>query len=95
MLLVSLLIFSLSAVETRAAVRYTVRNNAWNTPGGRRFNREIGIPYTHHIMATSTDFVWQIFHQAHSPADRKNVPLVCVDALSTLALLLPTIKSKF
>ncbi|KAK4744965.1 hypothetical protein SAY87_011277 [Trapa incisa] len=71
-LLVSLLIFALSAVGTWATVTYTAVNNAWNTPGGRRFNRELGVPYTEGTLASSTHFVWQIFNQA-SPADRRNV----------------------
>ncbi|KAK4752150.1 hypothetical protein SAY87_020948 [Trapa incisa] len=80
-LLVSLLIVALSAVDA-GAVRYTVRNAAPNTPGGRRFNRDLGVPYTERIMASSTDFIWKIFNQDSHPKEKKNVQLAVCSHIS-------------
>ncbi|TMX03410.1 hypothetical protein EJD97_016490 [Solanum chilense] len=54
------------------AVDYTVTNRAANTPGGARFNREIGAQYSKQTLAAATSFIWNILQQ-NSPADRKNV----------------------
>ncbi|KAK4752151.1 hypothetical protein SAY87_020949 [Trapa incisa] len=80
-LLLSLLIFALSAVEAHE-VRYTVRNTAPNSPGGKRFNRDLGASYTRHIMASSTEFIWEIFNQDSHPAQKKNVHLAACSHIS-------------
>ena len=54
------------------AVDYFVTNTAANTPGGARFNREIGAQYSKQTLAAATSFIWNILQQ-NSPADRKNV----------------------
>ncbi|XP_057795880.1 uncharacterized protein LOC131011986 [Salvia miltiorrhiza] len=53
-----------------AAVKYVAYNDAKNTPGGARFEKEIGVPYTLKIMRDINNFVWDTFQQ-HSEADRK------------------------
>ncbi|KAL6514608.1 hypothetical protein OROGR_020187 [Orobanche gracilis] len=69
------LIFSivaiLSATRGITAVDYTVNNTAARTPGGVRFDREIGKVYTRDTMKASTEFIWKIFQQ-NSTADRKS-----------------------
>ncbi|TMW93824.1 hypothetical protein EJD97_011120 [Solanum chilense] len=54
---------------------YSVTNTAANTPGGARFNRDIGAQYCQQTLAAATSFIWNIFQQ-NFPADRKNVPKV-------------------
>uniref|UniRef100_A0A7N2MWJ9 Uncharacterized protein n=2 Tax=Quercus lobata TaxID=97700 RepID=A0A7N2MWJ9_QUELO len=57
------------------AVEYVVTNNARNTPGGVRFNNEIGSKYSKQTLISATDFIWRLFQQ-NSNADRKNVAKV-------------------
>ncbi|XP_055814796.1 uncharacterized protein LOC129884528 [Solanum dulcamara] len=59
------------------AVDYAVTNRAANTPGGARFNRDIGAQYSKQTLAASTSFIWKTFQQ-NSPADRKNVQKVSI-----------------
>ncbi|KAM3281920.1 hypothetical protein P3S67_027567 [Capsicum chacoense] len=73
--LTSLLIILVIFTQNINAVDYTVTNRAANTPGGARFNRDIGVQYSKQTMAAATSFIWKIFQQ-NSPADRKNVQKV-------------------
>ncbi|KAL0334914.1 UNVERIFIED_CONTAM: hypothetical protein Sradi_4703300 [Sesamum radiatum] len=57
------------------AVEYDAVNAARETPGGHRFDAEIGIPYTKLIMKTINYFIWDILQQ-YSESNRKNVPVV-------------------
>lgn len=57
------------------AVDYFVTNTAANTPGGARFDRDIGAQYSQQTLVAATSFIWNIFQQ-NSPADRKDVPKV-------------------
>ncbi|XP_060168159.1 uncharacterized protein LOC132598983 [Lycium barbarum] len=57
------------------AVDYTVTNTAANTPGGARFDRDIGAQYSQQTLSAAATFIWNTFQQ-NSPADRKNVEKV-------------------
>lgn len=65
----------LAAIQGCYAVDYTVTNRAANTPGGARFNRDIGSEYSRQTLISATNFIWGIFQQ-NTPADRKNVQKV-------------------
>ncbi|KAL0384267.1 UNVERIFIED_CONTAM: Basic secretory protease [Sesamum radiatum] len=65
----------LSAMEGSYAVEYSVTNTAADTPGGARFNTDIGAQYTHETLNAATTFIWGIFQQ-NNPSDRKSVERV-------------------
>ncbi|KAK4437934.1 Basic secretory protease [Sesamum alatum] len=65
----------LSAMKGSSAVEYSVTNTAANTPGGNRFNTDIGAQYSRETMNAATTFIWGIFQQ-NNPSDRKNVDRV-------------------
>ncbi|KAL0422576.1 UNVERIFIED_CONTAM: Basic secretory protease [Sesamum latifolium] len=44
-------------------------------PGGRRFNTEIGVPFTLQTMGTINNFIWKLFRQP-SDSQRKYVPVL-------------------
>lgn len=73
--LASLLIILAIFTPEIHAVDYAVTNRATNTPGGARFNRDIGAQYSQQTLAAATSFIWNTFQQ-NSPADRKNVQKV-------------------
>ena len=56
-------------------VEYVVTNTAGNTPGGVRFNNEIGSEYSKQTLISATNFIWSLFQQ-NNTADRKNLPKV-------------------
>ncbi|KAJ0010781.1 hypothetical protein Pint_33835 [Pistacia integerrima] len=60
------------------AVEYVVTNRATTTPGGIRFNNELGSEYTKQRMAAASDFIWGIFQQ-NTEAERINRPQVHVN----------------
>ncbi|KAK9163795.1 hypothetical protein Syun_004697 [Stephania yunnanensis] len=64
---------SLSSVAL--AVEYQATNTAPATPGGTRFNNQIGIQYSIQTLRSAAQFIWQTFRQ-NTEADRKNVPRV-------------------
>ncbi|KAL5857817.1 hypothetical protein ACOSQ3_005275 [Xanthoceras sorbifolium] len=45
------------------AVQYLVTNNATGTPGGTRFENEIGIPYSEQTLQLASEFIWQTLQQ--------------------------------
>ncbi|XP_041011114.1 uncharacterized protein LOC121254939 [Juglans microcarpa x Juglans regia] len=64
----------LAAIEGIYAVEYyKVTNTAGNTPGGTRFNNDIGSVYSGQTLASATNFIFGIFQQNNTVADRKNV----------------------
>ena len=65
----------LATIQGIHAVEYVVTNNAGNTPGGVRFNKEIGSDYSKQTLISAADFIWRLFQQ-NNDADRKNVPKV-------------------
>ncbi|KAI3445933.1 hypothetical protein Pfo_002598 [Paulownia fortunei] len=65
----------LSAIGGCFAVEYSVTNTAENTPGGARFNTDIGGQYSRETLEAATAFIWGVFQQ-NNPADRKNVDRV-------------------
>ncbi|KAL7156878.1 hypothetical protein ABFS83_02G039000 [Erythranthe nasuta] len=76
-LLLTLLQTTAHFPTTTVAVKYQAINAAKTTPGGSRFESEIGIPYTQSIMRTINFFIWDMFKQ-YSGADRKKVETVKV-----------------
>ncbi|KAM1318541.1 hypothetical protein EV2_003866 [Malus domestica] len=57
------------------AVDYSVTNTASGTPGGIRFNHEIGADYGRQTLISATDFIWSLFQQKTTD-DRKSVSKV-------------------
>ncbi|KAI4318773.1 hypothetical protein MLD38_032442 [Melastoma candidum] len=68
LLSVSTLVAILLAGE---AVEYTVTNTATGTPGGLRFENEIGTSFAMGVLTTATQFIWTTFEET-SPTDRKD-----------------------
>ncbi|KAL5855436.1 hypothetical protein ACOSQ4_005238 [Xanthoceras sorbifolium] len=50
-------------IEPIQAIQYLVTNNATGTPGGTRFENEIGIPYSEQTLQLATEFILQTFRQ--------------------------------
>ncbi|KAK9988495.1 hypothetical protein SO802_028734 [Lithocarpus litseifolius] len=75
MLFLSFLVTLVIAMQGIYAVEYVVTNTAGNTPGGVRFNNEIGSEYSKQTLISATNFIWSLFQQ-NNAADRKNVPKV-------------------
>ena len=75
MFFLSFLVTLVIAVQGIYAVEYAVTNTAGNTPGGVRFNNEIGSEYSKQTLISATNFIWSLFQQ-NNAADRKNVPKV-------------------
>ncbi|KAM3695275.1 hypothetical protein ACB098_07G118600 [Castanea mollissima] len=75
MFFLSFLVTLVIAVQGIYAVEYVVTNTAGNTPGGVRFNNEIGSEYSKQRLISATNFIWSLFQQ-NNAADRKNVPKV-------------------
>ncbi|PWA36782.1 hypothetical protein CTI12_AA596560 [Artemisia annua] len=67
----------LATLHVTAAVDYTITNTAADTPGGVRFNNDIGVQYTTQILSSATSFIWSTFQQ-NTDSDRKNVAQVSV-----------------
>ncbi|KAG2704618.1 hypothetical protein I3843_05G012500 [Carya illinoinensis] len=65
----------LASIQGICAVDYTVTNTARNTPGGIRFDKEIGSEYSRQTLVSATNFIFGIFQQ-NNVADRKNVQKV-------------------
>ncbi|GJZ69652.1 hypothetical protein Tco_0633202 [Tanacetum coccineum] len=76
-ILCTLLTFSI-CLHGISAMDYFVTNEAASTPGGIRFDKEIGIPYTKQIMGTSIDFIWHTVFQQNSPYDQKPLDSVSI-----------------
>ncbi|XP_050262190.1 uncharacterized protein LOC126706699 [Quercus robur] len=75
MFFLSFLVTLVIAMQGIYAVEYVVTNTAGNTPGGVRFNNEIGSEYSKQTLISATNFIWSLFQQ-NNAADRKNVPKV-------------------
>ncbi|XP_030944328.1 uncharacterized protein LOC115968924 [Quercus lobata] len=75
MFFLSFLVTLVIATQGIYAVEYVVTNTARNTPGGVRFNNEIGSEYSKQTLISATNFIWSLFQQ-NNAADRKNVPKV-------------------
>ncbi|XP_022148711.1 uncharacterized protein LOC111017306 [Momordica charantia] len=73
--LIFFLLPSLALLQMVSAVEYTITGNAGGTPGGVRFNNEIGAIYSRQTLEAATNFIWNIFRQS-TAADRKNVQTV-------------------
>ncbi|KAM4098637.1 hypothetical protein ACJW30_07G092500 [Castanea mollissima] len=75
MFFLSFLVTLVTAMQGIYAVEYVVTNTAGNTPGGVRFNNEIGSEYSKQTLISATNFIWSLFQQ-NNAVDRKNVPKV-------------------
>ncbi|XP_073152361.1 uncharacterized protein [Henckelia pumila] len=65
----------LSAMQGCMAIVYSATNTARDTPGGVRFNTDIGAQYSLQTMTDSTNFILGTF-QENDPSDRKDVAKV-------------------
>ncbi|KAL0906195.1 hypothetical protein M5K25_024669 [Dendrobium thyrsiflorum] len=70
-----LLTIAAAAARVAFAVDYEVTNNAIGTPGGNRFDSEIGVDYTKQVLADASSFIWTTFNQPNE-GDRKNVQII-------------------
>ncbi|XP_042012015.1 uncharacterized protein LOC121760404 [Salvia splendens] len=68
-----LIALSLLQFQITLAVRLGATNNASSTPGGQRFDRDIGIPYTIKTMPEIANFIWKLFQQP-TEGDRRHYP---------------------
>ncbi|GAA0166745.1 hypothetical protein LIER_21831 [Lithospermum erythrorhizon] len=68
-------VLSSATFHLSQAVEYSVTNTASSTPGGARFDNQIGIQYTLQALSSASDFIWRLFQQPNQ-ADRKNVQKV-------------------
>ncbi|KAL8541502.1 hypothetical protein ACS0TY_002680 [Phlomoides rotata] len=73
-----LLIPSSVLVQGILCVKYKVTNNAGNTPGGERFNTEIGIPFTLKTAEKINAFIWKLFKQ-DTAAKRRKLPVLNIN----------------
>ncbi|KAI3986967.1 hypothetical protein MKX01_039902 [Papaver californicum] len=71
-LFLSSLVLTSLTMEKTYAVEFVVSNEAVGTPGGKKFDTEIGVEYCRQTLEKATNFIWQIFGQSNE-ADRKNV----------------------
>ncbi|KAL1539826.1 hypothetical protein AAHA92_24262 [Salvia divinorum] len=65
------LLIALSLLQGTLAIRFAAVNNASSTPGGQRFDRDIGIAYTLKTMPGIASFIWKTFGQP-SEGDRRH-----------------------
>ncbi|GMP38444.1 hypothetical protein CsSME_00009689 [Camellia sinensis var. sinensis] len=63
-------LLTLAALQSIAAVQFSVTNIAGTSPGGLRFTKEIGIDYAKQTMETTTNFIWRMLEE-DNPSDRK------------------------
>ncbi|MQL78219.1 hypothetical protein Taro_010657 [Colocasia esculenta] len=68
--LLLLCVLAAAAAGGARAVEYEATNNALGTPGGNRFQAEVGLDYSRQVLADASAFTWDTFGQ-QNPADRK------------------------
>ncbi|KAF0906544.1 hypothetical protein E2562_011524 [Oryza meyeriana var. granulata] len=61
--------------STAGAVTFDATNTASNTPGGQRFDQEVGVDYAKQVLADASAFIWDTFGQ---PADGDRKPVDAV-----------------
>ncbi|KAH0977904.1 hypothetical protein GBA52_027623 [Prunus armeniaca] len=71
----SFLLTLATALHGTHAVDYVVTNKAGASPGGVRFNTDIGAKYSRQTLISATGFIWRVFQQ-NTAADRKSVQKV-------------------
>lgn len=74
-LLLSSLIVASATFNAAGAVEYEVTNNAVGTPGGDRFENELGVDYSKGVLADASAFVLKTFQESFE-TDQKNVQLI-------------------
>ncbi|CAH1426078.1 unnamed protein product [Lactuca virosa] len=57
---------------THATVKYNITNTATQTPGGIRYETQIGFKHSKHILKSSNLFIWRLFQQRNK-TERANV----------------------
>ncbi|CAN1134497.1 Basic secretory protease (Fragments) [Linum perenne] len=72
LLLAAAILLISTQATTAAAIKYSVRNTAAATPGGVRFEKELGAEYSRQVLSKATAFIWSTFQQSN-PADRKPI----------------------
>ncbi|XP_071740359.1 uncharacterized protein [Rutidosis leptorrhynchoides] len=75
----TLLIFSLSFHGTDSALNFEVINQAAQTPGGMKFDQQLGIPGAKEILAQVNDFIWNEVLEQTTPEDR--IPMDHIEVL--------------
>ncbi|KAM0875193.1 hypothetical protein ACQ4PT_036892 [Festuca glaucescens] len=60
---------------TAGAVTFDASNTASGTPGGKRFNRDVGLAYSKKVLSYASTFIWNTFNQRAASA-RKPVNAV-------------------
>ncbi|KAL6957579.1 hypothetical protein U1Q18_041881 [Sarracenia purpurea var. burkii] len=71
------LALALTALQITVAVEFTVNNTAGNSPGGLRFEKDIGVKYTKQLMSNTTNFIWNMLEETNAN-DRKKVEEVSI-----------------
>lgn len=76
-ILLASLLLAASLLQGTLSSKITVTNTVPATPGGARFDLEIGAAFTVDTVKSINEFIWKLFRQ-NSDADRKQVPVVNV-----------------
>ena len=65
------LILLVALLQGALSFTYNVTNVLPNTPGGIRFDKEIGVDYSIQEMGTINQFIYKLFDQENNPGDRR------------------------
>ncbi|XP_047337829.1 uncharacterized protein LOC124941533 [Impatiens glandulifera] len=68
--LVSSIFLIVASLYGITCLEFIVINNAKTTPGGIRFEKEIGLKYAKEAMETTSKFIWNMLNQ-NDPKDRR------------------------
>ncbi|CAN6310653.1 unnamed protein product [Urochloa humidicola] len=78
-------LLALAAAATAGAVTFDAANTASNTPGGQRFDREVGLDFAKRILSDASTFIWMTFNQPN-PEDRKPVDSVTLTVVDRIII---------
>ncbi|CAN6298968.1 unnamed protein product [Urochloa humidicola] len=70
-------LLALAAAATAGGVTFDATNAASDTPGGQRFDREVGLDFAKRVLSDASTFIWMTFNQP-TPADRKPVSKITI-----------------
>nr|XP_043629747.1 uncharacterized protein LOC122601033 [Erigeron canadensis] len=59
-------------------MEFRVINDVPKTPGGIKFEKEIGIPFTKQILPKIINYIWSTLFQQNNPSERKNIDVLQV-----------------
>ncbi|XP_074336665.1 uncharacterized protein LOC141673829 [Apium graveolens] len=65
------LIFLIAIIRGVVSIDYNVTDVVSGTPGGIRFEKEIGVDYSIQEMGTINQFIYTLFDQQNNPNDRR------------------------